>query len=68
VSRDVQQEPESDKVNSAMETLNKVGLPMADALAECLGTHVVILVVGPVGSKKGEVCLRTSVLSPSSHS
>jgi predicted phosphoribosyltransferase len=46
---------------SAMETLNEVGIPMADALAERLGSHVVILVVGPVGSEKGEVCLRTYV-------
>lgn len=44
-----------------METLNEVGIPMADALAERLGSHVVILVVGPVGSEKGEVCLRTYV-------
>ncbi|KAJ7794516.1 hypothetical protein B0H14DRAFT_3496883 [Mycena olivaceomarginata] len=30
-----------------------------DSLNERLGSHVVILVVGPVGSEKGEVCLRT---------
>lgn len=44
-----------------METLSDVGIPMADVLAEHLGSHVVILVVGPVGSEKGEVCLRTYV-------
>jgi hypothetical protein len=44
-----------------MESLSEVGIPMADALAERLGSHVVILVVGPVGSEKGEVCLRTYV-------
>jgi hypothetical protein len=42
-----------------MESLNDVGIPLADALAERLGCHVVILAVGPVGSEKGEVCLRT---------
>jgi hypothetical protein len=45
--------------SSAMESLNEVGIPLADALAERLGSHVVILIVGPVGSEKGEVCLRT---------
>jgi hypothetical protein len=34
---------------------------MADAMAEYLGAHIVILVVGPVGSAKGEVGLRTYV-------
>ncbi|KAF8156445.1 hypothetical protein K438DRAFT_2075417 [Mycena galopus ATCC 62051] len=48
----------SDRKIRAMETLNKVGIPMADALSERLGAHVVILVVGPVGSENGEVCLR----------
>jgi ethanolamine ammonia-lyase small subunit len=39
--------------------LDDVAIPMADALAERLGAHVVILVVGPVGEQKGEVRLRT---------
>ncbi|KAJ7807701.1 hypothetical protein B0H14DRAFT_2609490 [Mycena olivaceomarginata] len=45
--------------SSAMDSLNEVAIPLADALAERLGSHVVIRVVGPVGSEKGEVCLRT---------
>ncbi|KAJ7829804.1 hypothetical protein B0H14DRAFT_3465340 [Mycena olivaceomarginata] len=47
-----------EEYHNVMETLNEVGLPMADALTERLGAHVIILVVGPVGSEKGEVCLR----------
>ncbi|KAJ6477687.1 hypothetical protein C8R45DRAFT_934345 [Mycena sanguinolenta] len=39
--------------------LPEVAIPMADALAERTGCHVVILCVGPIGSEKGEVCLRT---------
>ncbi|KAJ7885146.1 hypothetical protein B0H14DRAFT_2564089 [Mycena olivaceomarginata] len=46
---------------SAMETLNEVGIPMADCAGRAPGSHVVILVVGPVGSEKGEVCLRTNL-------
>ncbi|KAK6977464.1 hypothetical protein R3P38DRAFT_2581825 [Favolaschia claudopus] len=45
--------------HEALETLEEVAIPMADALADRLGSHVVVLVVGPVGSQKGEVCLRT---------
>ncbi|KAK7048773.1 hypothetical protein R3P38DRAFT_3175027 [Favolaschia claudopus] len=52
-------EGSAEEYHNAMETLTEVGIPMADALAERLGSHVVILVVGPVGSEKGEVCLRT---------
>ncbi|KAJ7719868.1 hypothetical protein B0H14DRAFT_3521138 [Mycena olivaceomarginata] len=59
-SRQVPEKSPEDYHN-AMETLSDVGIPMADALAERLGSHVVILVVGPVGSEKGEVCLRTYV-------
>ncbi|KAJ7432046.1 hypothetical protein B0H11DRAFT_2261110 [Mycena galericulata] len=51
----------------AHENLNDVGIPLADALAERLGAQVVILVVGPVGSEGGEVCLRT-VFSDTSNS
>ncbi|KAF8192866.1 hypothetical protein K438DRAFT_1969980 [Mycena galopus ATCC 62051] len=52
-------EGSAEEYHEAMESLSEVGIPMADALAERLGSHVVILVVGPVGSEKGEVCLRT---------
>jgi adenine/guanine phosphoribosyltransferase-like PRPP-binding protein len=44
---------------SALETFDEVGIPLADALAERLGMHVVILAVGPVGSQRGEVRLRS---------
>ncbi|KAK7029762.1 hypothetical protein R3P38DRAFT_2775191 [Favolaschia claudopus] len=47
-------EGSAEEYHEAMETLTEVGIPMADALAERLGSHVVILVVGPVGSEKGE--------------
>ncbi|KAJ7500472.1 hypothetical protein B0H11DRAFT_2225467 [Mycena galericulata] len=49
----------AENYNAALENLNEVGIPMADALAERLGAQVIILVVGPVGSEQGEVCLRT---------
>ncbi|KAJ7663693.1 hypothetical protein B0H14DRAFT_3539858 [Mycena olivaceomarginata] len=52
-------EGSAEEYHEAMESLNDVGIPLADALAERLGCHVVILAVGPVGSEKGEVCLRT---------
>ncbi|KAF8139534.1 hypothetical protein K438DRAFT_2030521 [Mycena galopus ATCC 62051] len=52
-------EGSAEEYHEAMESLTEVGIPMADALAEHLGSHVVILVVGPVGAEKGEVCLRT---------
>ncbi|KAF8145018.1 hypothetical protein K438DRAFT_2028941 [Mycena galopus ATCC 62051] len=55
-------EGSAEEYHKAMESLSEVGIPMADALAERLGSHVVILVVGPVGSEKGEVCLRTYVV------
>jgi hypothetical protein len=42
-----------------MEELDDVAIPLADALAERLGSHVVILVVGPDGGQGGEVRLRT---------
>ncbi|KAJ7874252.1 hypothetical protein B0H13DRAFT_2348663 [Mycena leptocephala] len=51
--------------HNALEALDDVGIPMADALAELLGAHVAILVVGPVGSAQGEVLLR-SVFSDTS--
>ncbi|KAF8131313.1 hypothetical protein K438DRAFT_1788307 [Mycena galopus ATCC 62051] len=47
-------EGSAEEYNKAMDSLNEVAIPMADALAEHLGSHVVILVVGPVGSEKGE--------------
>jgi hypothetical protein len=43
----------------ALETFDEVGLPLADALSERLGMHIVIMAVGPVGEQKGEVRLRT---------
>lgn len=46
----------------ALENLNDVGIPLADSLAERLGAHVIILVVGPVGTEGGEVALRSYVL------
>ncbi|KAJ6448971.1 hypothetical protein C8R47DRAFT_1210026 [Mycena vitilis] len=52
-------EGSAESYHEGMETLKEVGIPMADALADRLGAHVVILVVGPVGSEGGEVCLRT---------
>jgi adenine/guanine phosphoribosyltransferase-like PRPP-binding protein len=42
-----------------LETFDEVGIPLADAVAEHLGMHVVIMAVGPVGDQKGEVQLRT---------
>ncbi|KAJ7797239.1 hypothetical protein B0H14DRAFT_3493972 [Mycena olivaceomarginata] len=47
-------EGSAEEYHNAMESLNEVGIPLADALAERLGSHVVILIVGPVGSEKGE--------------
>jgi hypothetical protein len=44
---------------SALENLSEVGIPLADALAEHTGAHIVILVVGPVGAAGGEVLLRS---------
>ncbi|KAJ7694100.1 hypothetical protein B0H17DRAFT_1199356 [Mycena rosella] len=49
----------AEKYHKALEGLNKVGIPLADALSERLGVHVVIMVVGPVGKEEGEVMLRT---------
>jgi adenine/guanine phosphoribosyltransferase-like PRPP-binding protein len=44
-----------------LETFDEVGIPLADALAERLGMHVVIMAVGPVGEQRGEVRLRSYV-------
>jgi hypothetical protein len=44
---------------SALETFDEVGIPLADALDERLGMHVVILAVGLVGSQRGKVRLRS---------
>ncbi|KAJ7433755.1 hypothetical protein B0H11DRAFT_2259129 [Mycena galericulata] len=49
--------PES--YHKALENFDEVGIPLADALAERLGMHVVIMAVGPVGKQRGEVRLRT---------
>ncbi|KAJ7073547.1 hypothetical protein B0H15DRAFT_957080 [Mycena belliarum] len=45
--------------HEALEQLNEVGIPLADALSEFLGMHIAILAVGPVGSQRGEVRLRS---------
>jgi hypothetical protein len=49
----------ADEYHNALTTLDDVGIPLADALSERLGMHVMILAVGPVGSQKGEVRLRS---------
>ncbi|KAJ6448424.1 hypothetical protein C8R47DRAFT_945583, partial [Mycena vitilis] len=49
----------AEEYHEALESLSEVGIPLADTLAERLGMHVVILAVGPVGSEKGEVSLRS---------
>jgi hypothetical protein len=43
----------------ALETFDDVAIPMADALSEQLGMHIVLLAIGPVGSQRGEVRLRS---------
>ncbi|KAJ7794669.1 hypothetical protein B0H13DRAFT_2393319 [Mycena leptocephala] len=58
-------EQAAEDYHDALEGLDDVGIPLADALAELLGAHVAILVVGPVGSAQGEVLLR-SVFSDTS--
>ncbi|KAJ7186596.1 hypothetical protein C8R46DRAFT_1206600 [Mycena filopes] len=45
--------------HNALESFDEVGIPLADALSERLGMHVMILAVGPVGSQRGEVRLRS---------
>ncbi|KAJ7761165.1 hypothetical protein DFH07DRAFT_957243 [Mycena maculata] len=57
--RRVVPEASGEVYHQALESLSEVGIPLADALAEKLGMHVIICAVGPVGSEKGEVCLRT---------
>ncbi|KAJ7734864.1 hypothetical protein B0H16DRAFT_1467413 [Mycena metata] len=49
----------AEEYHDALETLEDVAIPLADALAERLGMHIVILAVGPVGSEEGGVRLRT---------
>ncbi|KAJ7635978.1 hypothetical protein DFH06DRAFT_1139063 [Mycena polygramma] len=49
----------AEEYHEAMESLSDVAIPMADALSERLGAHVVILIVGPIPSAQGEVSLRT---------
>ncbi|KAJ7439841.1 hypothetical protein FB451DRAFT_1191917 [Mycena latifolia] len=58
-------EETAESYHEALEGLDEVGIPLADALTERLGMHVVIMAVGPVGSQKGEVQLRT-ILSDTS--
>ncbi|KAJ7812565.1 hypothetical protein B0H14DRAFT_3478733 [Mycena olivaceomarginata] len=58
-------EESAEEYHNALETFDEVRIPLADALAERLGMHVVILAVGPVGSQRGEVRLR-SVFSDTS--
>ncbi|KAJ7841674.1 hypothetical protein B0H13DRAFT_1910139 [Mycena leptocephala] len=58
-------EASAESYHQALENLNDVGIPLADSLAERLGAHVIILVVGPVGTEGGEVALR-SVFSDTS--
>ncbi|KAJ7078590.1 hypothetical protein B0H15DRAFT_954490 [Mycena belliarum] len=43
----------------ALENFNAIGIPLADTCSQLLGAHVVIMVIGPVGSAGGEVLLRT---------
>ncbi|KAF8176871.1 hypothetical protein K438DRAFT_1770348 [Mycena galopus ATCC 62051] len=49
----------AESYHEALENLNDVGIPLADALAEHLGMHVVLMAVGPVGTAGGEVLLRS---------
>ncbi|KAJ7620520.1 hypothetical protein DFH06DRAFT_1341645 [Mycena polygramma] len=49
----------AEEYHEAMESVSDVAIPMADALSERLGAHVVILIVGPIPSAQGEVSLRT---------
>ncbi|KAJ7173831.1 hypothetical protein C8R46DRAFT_1215745 [Mycena filopes] len=58
-AREELQEHSAEEYHNALETLDEVGIPLADALSERLGMHVMILAVGPVGSQKGEVRLRS---------
>ncbi|KAJ7479675.1 hypothetical protein FB451DRAFT_1171778 [Mycena latifolia] len=53
----------AESYHQALESFDQVGIPLADALSEQLGMHVVIMAVGPVGSQKGEVQLRTCVIT-----
>ncbi|KAJ7660342.1 hypothetical protein DFH06DRAFT_1326471 [Mycena polygramma] len=53
------EELSAEEYHEALESLSDVGIPLADALAERLGMHVVILAVGPVGKEKGEVSLHS---------
>ncbi|KAJ7922764.1 hypothetical protein B0H13DRAFT_1865601 [Mycena leptocephala] len=65
--RDLNSLPEqsAEEYHQALETFDEVGIPLADSLSERLGMHIVILAVGPVGSQRGEVRLR-SVFSDTS--
>ncbi|KAJ7078701.1 hypothetical protein B0H15DRAFT_804724 [Mycena belliarum] len=45
--------------HEALESFDEVGIPVADAMSEYLGMHVMIFAVGPTGSQKGEVRLRS---------
>ncbi|KAJ7153790.1 hypothetical protein C8R46DRAFT_1042168 [Mycena filopes] len=49
----------AEEYHEALENLDEVAIPFADALAERTGLHIVILAVGPVGSQEGQVRLRT---------
>ncbi|KAJ7748846.1 hypothetical protein B0H14DRAFT_3513700 [Mycena olivaceomarginata] len=55
-------EGSAEEYHEAMESLNDVGIPLADALAERLGCHVVILAVGPVGIRKRRGVLENCIL------
>ncbi|KAJ7715477.1 hypothetical protein B0H16DRAFT_1741919 [Mycena metata] len=57
--RQVDQQSSAEDYHEALGNLEDVGIPLADALAERLGMHVVILAVGPVGEQEGQVRLRT---------
>ncbi|KAJ6514721.1 hypothetical protein DFH09DRAFT_1332850 [Mycena vulgaris] len=59
------EEQTAEGYHKALQVFDDVGIPLADALSERLGMHVVIMVVGPVGDQKGEVRL-PSVFSDTS--
>ncbi|KAJ7758972.1 hypothetical protein DFH07DRAFT_772308 [Mycena maculata] len=51
----VGREGNTEGYHEVLESFDEVGIPLADALAERLGMHVIIMAVGPVGSQRGEV-------------
>ncbi|KAJ7180065.1 hypothetical protein C8R43DRAFT_1117413 [Mycena crocata] len=49
----------AEEYHEALQTFDEVGIPLADALSERMGMHIILLAIGPVGDQRGEIRLRS---------